>query len=290
MFQIQNHNQALSENTEKRGEMLSCRPPCNHNTFSSTRQTFHGFINLTRKYSRGLSRDQSRAILGVSKEASKQDIKDAFLKLSKTLHPDVNKSEKATEDFQRVKNAYDNLVSGGQENNPYQEDTGHHENKSPEYERWKSRQERTRDFDEYLREVRRRSRERARARGGGSGTGQTYRDYYTDFVNSKQKTAKSDGFEWDTRSEEKDNIEMKVPYNMERPFITFVRIFYQPFLRIPFIMMKHVLKTAIFLALLASVGLGYEIYQEVDKVHSNDVRPEYVEAVKKKSGTLDDIE
>ena len=118
MFQIQNHNQALTENTEKRGEMLSCRPPCNHNTFSSTRQTFHGFINLTRKYSRGLSRDQSRAILGVSKEASKQEIKDAFLKLSKTLHPDVNKSEKATEDFQRVKNAYDNLVSGGQENTP----------------------------------------------------------------------------------------------------------------------------------------------------------------------------
>ena len=77
---------------------------------------------------------------------------------------------------------------------------------------------------------------------------------------------------------------------MERPFITFVRICYQPFLRIPFIMMKHVLKTAIFLALLASVGLGYEIYQEVDKVHSNDVRPEYIEAVKKKSGTLDDIE
>ena len=271
--------------------MLCCRPPCNHNTFSSTRQSFHGFINFTRKYSRGLSRDQSRAILGVSKEASKQEIKDAFLQLSKTLHPDVNKSEKATEDFQRVKNAYDNLVSGGHENNPNQEDTGHHESsKSPEYERWKSRQERTRDFDEYLREVRRRSRERARARGGGSGTGQTYRDYYTDFASSKQKTAKSDGFEWDTRSEEKDNIEIKVPYNMERPFITFVRICYQPFLRIPFIMMKHVLKTAIFLALLASVGLGYEIYQEVDKVHSNDVRPEYIEAVKKKSGTLDDIE
>ena len=60
-------------------------------------------------------------ILGVPYNASKPEIKEAFIRLSKTLHPDVNTSVNANEEFQRVKILYlekknvrnHNLVFGG---------------------------------------------------------------------------------------------------------------------------------------------------------------------------------
>lgn len=48
-------------------------------------------------------------VLGVSKTASKEEIKKAYRKLSKQYHPDINKEANASEKFQEVSEAYDVL-------------------------------------------------------------------------------------------------------------------------------------------------------------------------------------
>lgn len=48
-------------------------------------------------------------VLGVSKSASKDEIKKAYRKLSKKFHPDINKEPDAAEKFKEVKEAYEIL-------------------------------------------------------------------------------------------------------------------------------------------------------------------------------------
>ncbi|MEW9675814.1 molecular chaperone DnaJ [Lentibacillus sp. L22] len=48
-------------------------------------------------------------VLGVSKDASKDDIKKAYRKLARKYHPDVNKEEGAADKFKEVKEAYEVL-------------------------------------------------------------------------------------------------------------------------------------------------------------------------------------
>ena len=48
-------------------------------------------------------------VLGVSKDASLNDIKLAFRRLAKKYHPDVNKAPDAKEKFQEVQEAYEVL-------------------------------------------------------------------------------------------------------------------------------------------------------------------------------------
>ena len=47
--------------------------------------------------------------LGVSREASAEEIKKAYRRLARQLHPDVNPSEDAAEQFKSVTHAYDVL-------------------------------------------------------------------------------------------------------------------------------------------------------------------------------------
>lgn len=49
------------------------------------------------------------ATLGVSRDASSEEIKKAYRKLARELHPDVNPSEEASERFKSVTHAYDVL-------------------------------------------------------------------------------------------------------------------------------------------------------------------------------------
>jgi molecular chaperone DnaJ len=48
-------------------------------------------------------------VLGISKDASKEEIKKAYRKLSKKFHPDINKEADASKKFQEVKEAYEVL-------------------------------------------------------------------------------------------------------------------------------------------------------------------------------------
>ena len=47
--------------------------------------------------------------LGVAPSASPEEIKTAFYRAAKGIHPDVNKASDANENFRRVKEAYDVL-------------------------------------------------------------------------------------------------------------------------------------------------------------------------------------
>lgn len=52
-----------------------------------------------------------QTILGVAEDASDQEIRRAYLRLAKTVHPDKNPgSPAATATFQRISNAYQTLL------------------------------------------------------------------------------------------------------------------------------------------------------------------------------------
>lgn len=57
-------------------------------------------------------------VLGVSKSASKDEIKKAYRKLSKKYHPDINKEPDADEKFKEVKEAYE-VLSDDQKKSHY---------------------------------------------------------------------------------------------------------------------------------------------------------------------------
>ena len=48
-------------------------------------------------------------VLGVSKTASKDEIKKAYRKLSKKYHPDINKEADAEDKFKEISDAYEVL-------------------------------------------------------------------------------------------------------------------------------------------------------------------------------------
>ena len=48
-------------------------------------------------------------VLGVAREASPEDIKKAYRKLARELHPDVNDAQDAEERFKQVPHAYEVL-------------------------------------------------------------------------------------------------------------------------------------------------------------------------------------
>jgi len=53
------------------------------------------------------------ATLGVSRFATKQEIKKQYRRLALELHPDVCKGDHCSSQFQQVTRAYENLVKGG---------------------------------------------------------------------------------------------------------------------------------------------------------------------------------
>ena len=69
--------------------------------------------------------DDPYTILGVSRDASEEDIKKAYRKLAKKYHPDVNKEANAQEMFKKVQNAYEQIMQmkkqGGTYSQGYQQ-------------------------------------------------------------------------------------------------------------------------------------------------------------------------
>ena len=242
-----------------------------------------------------LRREEALVILGVPYDASKQEIKDAFLKLSKILHPDVNRSVNATEEFQRAKSAYDLLMNSSQTEQKYSpngtEEDYYHQPSPEEWRRWRSRQRRTKEFDDWLKNV-------ARERRQGPGQGEA-RDDKVDFNEGWM------GWGWEKQKEadkKREDLFDKIKkhngndfHHAEAPFIKFVdMMFCMPMNQLPHhsaFILKILIKISIFLSFIAIVGISYEIHLEMnfDNPPKKEARPEYVDAVKQKSGTLDDL-
>lgn len=263
-------------------------------------------------------------ILGVPYDASKPEIKEAFIKLSKTLHPDVNTSVNASEEFQRVKSAYDVLMNSKHTDTAYssiREEGFYHQPSSEEWRQWRSRQKRTKEFDDWMKNVaneRRQGRDRRRVKEdnfdfneGWMGWGwEKPSEKRTEGMGAGKREAKEDRHEsswgWEKlkkADEQKEEMEKRWRNRhrteefkrTEEPFIKFVDLmFCMPMAQIPqhsVVILKLMWKVAIVLTLIAVVGISYEIKQEMnfDSPYQKEARPEYVEAVKPKSGTLSDL-
>ena len=112
----------------------------------------------SRAFSNHTTRVSNLEILGLPENASVHEIKAAYLRLCKELHPDVNQSPLATEQFQKIKLAYDQLQSEKSGNaatssSSSSSERDHSYSHSTEFQAWKAKQRRTRDFDDWLRKV-----------------------------------------------------------------------------------------------------------------------------------------
>ena len=99
-------------------------------------------------------------VLGLEDGANKQEIKEAYLKLSKEFHPDVNKSLNAKVRYQQIREAYDELQTDGCSTSQaegrayYQEQT-----RSDDSHNWKRRTEKKKNVNDWLKNLERESRE-----------------------------------------------------------------------------------------------------------------------------------
>ena len=71
-----------------------------------------GSLNDSRRLSSKTAKKQDHyEVLGLKRDAENKEVKDAFYKLSKQYHPDVNKEKGAVEKFQDITDAYEVLSS-----------------------------------------------------------------------------------------------------------------------------------------------------------------------------------
>jgi len=100
--------------------------------------------------------------LKLPESASKQDIRNSYLKLSKEFHPDVNKEVNAKIKYQAIREAYDYLTSISYDGT-FSSDVGSgHPNISQSKEQmsensfqWRRSAQRTKEFDDWLKNVQR---------------------------------------------------------------------------------------------------------------------------------------
>ena len=279
---------------------------------------YHRLLNtfLSRQFSSHvLRREEALVILGVPYDASKPEIKEAFIRLSKTLHPDVNTSVNASEEFQRVKSAYDVLMNSNHTDTTYSP-SREDQPSSEEWKQWRSRQKRTKEFDDWLKNV---ARERRQGKGrrivkedtpdfneGWMGWGwekpaeQKSKGMGADRVHDDtnqwgwEKLKKADKQKEDVFEKMRNRQDTKEFKHAEEPFVKFADLmFSMPMAHIPHhsaLILKLMWKVSIVLTLIAFVGISYEIQQEMNFDRpQKEARPEYVEAVKPKSGTLSDL-
>jgi len=251
-------------------------------------------IIFFRSYCQGNKRSDHFETLGLHQDASIKEIKAAFLKLSKTLHPDVNPSKHASEEFLKIKTAYDSLVQNSTTSKSTASKTNYSEyyhDTSPE---WKRRQGKTRNFDDWLRNLERQNRQRQK-------TTRSEDKYY------EQKD--KDDFDeerWHREYNEKaaHNYPGHKSAEYQRYEKSFISYWDRIFLsnkdersRLPShsdYILRQLFKTASVLVVILLIGSGIEIYHEMkldpeQPLQADQPRPEYIEAVTKKSGTLDDL-
>ena len=153
------------------------------------------------------SRARNLDILGLSENATAAEVKAAYLTLSKQWHPDINKSHSATEEFQKIKLAYeqlqgDQLRSATTSSSTERDERHNNEKYTREFQSWKVRQKRTKEFDDWLRKVQNEGREKVQ-RGRFHNSDEELKSNYSksDFSKSRQRFSK---FEFEERNENVD--------------------------------------------------------------------------------------
>jgi molecular chaperone DnaJ len=77
------------------------------NSFLKARSTFP--ISFIHSSTRCLSQQDPYKVMGVSKDASANEIKKKYYQLAKEFHPDTSKDPKAKDKFLDIQNAYEIL-------------------------------------------------------------------------------------------------------------------------------------------------------------------------------------
>jgi len=251
-------------------------------------------IVFFRSYCQGNKRSEHFETLGLHQDASIKEIKSAFLKLSKELHPDVNPSKSASEEFLKIKTAYDSLVQSSSTSQSTASRTNYSEYYHDTSPDWKRRQGKTRNFDEWLRNLERQNRQRQKTTRSKDGH---YEYKSNDDLDEQERIQReiNEKAEYtfpghkspEYKRYEKSfmsNWDWIFPPNKERersnlpPHSVYI--------------LRQLWKTASVLVVICVIGSGIEIYHEMkldQPEHADQPRPEYVEAVRKKSGTLDDL-
>ena len=133
----------------------------------------------------------------------------------------------------------------------------------------KASQRRTRDFDDWLRNVQRQRRAEK----------------------WKKKHKDEDDEEIRNFMKFKEEQEKAFPSKHSAEYVAFEKAFI-PFLtyfEVASSVFRNLTKIAGVLLVFAACGVGYEINQDMNLDRTQEVRPEYLESVKKKTGTLDDL-
>lgn len=266
--------------------MLRSQGCCNSRVFTC--------LSLRTYSQKPSSREDDLKILGLGSNATRQEIKDAFLKLSKLLHPDVNKKSNATEEFQRIKTAFDSLLKGSSSNQQSQTETNDQTyNMSEEFRNFKRRQERTKEMDEYLKRIRRENFKRKNndryTKYGDAEEGESMRfdkNKRVWFSSTEQEEYKPPPLDKDYLEYERSFIHYleyllffgKVPRN-ESPTIPTHSSY----------IIRSLIKITSIVVMIVFLGSGVEIYHEMHQDKPQEVRPEYVKSLEQKSGTLDDL-
>lgn len=68
-----------------------------------------------------MNKKDAYLILGISLDASEEEIKRAYKNLAKKMHPDINKDEGAEDKFKEINEAYDYIINKRQETQPQQQ-------------------------------------------------------------------------------------------------------------------------------------------------------------------------
>ena len=114
------------------------------------------FRNFSSRRRKGLD------ILGLREGASKREIRNRYLELSKQFHPDVNDTVEARIKYQVIRDAYDELsndtfsVHEDDLKQSYPQDQTH----SKDYYQWKRRTEKQQDLHDWLKKIQKDAREK----------------------------------------------------------------------------------------------------------------------------------
>ena len=141
---------------------------------------------------------------------------------------------------------------------------------SEEFHRMKASQHRTRDFDDWLRNVQRKRRSEKW---------------------EKRKRDESEDEEFRNFQKFKYEQEKQWPSKDSPEYIAFEKSFLSVMAYFDFasFVFRNLFRIGAVFAGFAVIGIGYEISQDMNLDRKQEVRPEYLESVKKKTGTLDDL-